>query len=94
MAVGRNVDVDARGGMYGGALQVVSAGGHKAAVRLLLEQQADVNARGELYDGALPAASAGGREVSRAAGAGEEGGCQLAGRRVRRHVPVGVGSQS
>ena len=41
----RGVDVNARGGKYGNALQAAALFGYKAVVQLLLEQKADVDAK-------------------------------------------------
>jgi hypothetical protein len=37
---GKGAEVNAQGGKYGNALQAASVGGHKAVVRLLLEEGA------------------------------------------------------
>jgi hypothetical protein len=57
------VDVNARGRLYGNALQAASRNGHEAVVRLLLEKGAELNAQGGDYDNALQAASYFGHEA-------------------------------
>ena len=42
----KNADVNARGGLYDGALQAASAGGHEAVVPLLLEKDPHANTQG------------------------------------------------
>ena len=56
-----NADINAHGGEYGSALQVVSARSHEAVIWLLLEKDADVNAQEaeESYGSALYVALAG-----------------------------------
>ncbi|KAF8196084.1 ectomycorrhiza-induced ankyrin-domain/NACHT-domain-containing protein [Pholiota molesta] len=54
----KEVDINAQGGRYGTALQGAVSKGHKAIVKLLVEQGADVNAQGGEYNNALQAASA------------------------------------
>jgi ankyrin repeat protein len=50
-------EVNAKGGLYGNALQAASYGGNEAIVKLLLENGAEVNAEGGEYGNALQAAS-------------------------------------
>ena len=38
-----------QGGMYGHALLVISEGGYKTVVKMLIDAGADVNARGGFY---------------------------------------------
>lgn len=52
-----NVDVNARGGCYGAALQAASARGHESVVRILLGAGADVHGQAEESGNALYAAS-------------------------------------
>ena len=58
-----NVNVNARGRLYGNALQAASRNGHEAVVRLLLDKGAGLNAQGGDYDNALQAASCFGHEA-------------------------------
>ncbi|KAK0723571.1 Pfs, NACHT and ankyrin domain protein [Lasiosphaeria miniovina] len=51
------VDVNARGGTFGNALQAASVIGHASVVRELLKGGADVNAQGGIFGTALQAAS-------------------------------------
>lgn len=51
------VDVSAKGGYYGNALQAASYQDHENVVKLLLESGADPNAQGGFYGNALQAAS-------------------------------------
>ncbi|KAL1991972.1 hypothetical protein VTN49DRAFT_4004 [Thermomyces lanuginosus] len=53
----RGVDVNARGGHFGSALQAASYWANKDMVELLLDRGADVNAQGGEYGNALQAAS-------------------------------------
>ncbi|KAL8366135.1 hypothetical protein RB595_004758 [Gaeumannomyces hyphopodioides] len=55
--LGKGADVNARGGLYGNALQAASRKGHTETARLLVDKGADINARGGVYDNALQAAS-------------------------------------
>ncbi|KAK3299614.1 uncharacterized protein B0H64DRAFT_102714 [Chaetomium fimeti] len=55
-----DVDVNARGGTYGNALQAASVKNHIRIVQYLLDHGADVNAQGGRYSNALEAASANG----------------------------------
>ena len=57
-----SVDVNARGGRYGNALQAASYPGHEKVVQMLLDAGADVNAQRGLYGNALQAASGRGHE--------------------------------
>jgi len=52
-----NVDINARAGIYGTALQVAVLKDHEIIIRLLLDRGADVNAQGGKYGNALQAAS-------------------------------------
>lgn len=59
-----SVDINARGGYYGTALQAASAQGYKGVVQTLLDKNADVNAEDGWYGTAVfAAASEGGLEV-------------------------------
>ncbi|KAF8196089.1 ectomycorrhiza-induced ankyrin-domain/NACHT-domain-containing protein [Pholiota molesta] len=60
----KQVDINAQGGGYGTALQGAVFRGHKAIVKLLVEQGADVNAQGGYYGNALQAASYKGKEAT------------------------------
>ncbi|OAQ67814.1 nacht and ankyrin domain-containing protein [Pochonia chlamydosporia 170] len=53
----KGVDVNARGGRYGNALQAASWGGHEKIVKMLLENGANIHAQGGQYCNALHAAS-------------------------------------
>ncbi|KAH6986852.1 hypothetical protein EDB80DRAFT_176155 [Ilyonectria destructans] len=57
MLLEKGVDVNAKGGRYGSALQAASAKGYDKIVQLLLEKGADVNAKGGCYGSALEAVS-------------------------------------
>ncbi|KAH6972639.1 hypothetical protein EDB80DRAFT_360245 [Ilyonectria destructans] len=57
MLLEKGVDVNAKGGRYGSALQAASAKGYDKIVQLLLEKGADVNAKGGSYESALQVAS-------------------------------------
>ncbi|KAJ7742070.1 ankyrin repeat-containing domain protein [Mycena metata] len=54
----KGADINAAGGFYGSALQVVAAWGHTEIVDILLKNGADVNAAGGHYGSALQAAAA------------------------------------
>ena len=56
------VEVNARGGRYGNALQAASERGHEKVVQMLMDAGADVNAQGGDYGNALQAASFKGQE--------------------------------
>ena len=58
MLLDKRADVNAKGGVYGNALQAASVGGHDMVVQMLLDKQANVNAKGGFYGTALQAASA------------------------------------
>lgn len=53
----KGADVNAKGGLYGNALQVASCEGHEVIAKLLLGKGADVNAHGGEYGNTLQAAS-------------------------------------
>ncbi|KAH2907054.1 hypothetical protein KXW25_006079 [Aspergillus fumigatus] len=55
--IGKGVDVNAQGGLYGNALQAASYKGYQEIVKLLLDKGADVNVQGGEYGNALQAAS-------------------------------------
>ncbi|KAH1810960.1 hypothetical protein KXX27_006757 [Aspergillus fumigatus] len=55
--IGKGVDVNAQGGLYGNALQAASYKGYQEIVKLLLDKGADVNVQGGRYGTALQAAS-------------------------------------
>ena len=59
----QSVDVNARGGEYGNALQAASYRGRETVVQVLLDAGADVNARGGHWGNALQAASYSGHET-------------------------------
>ena len=64
--ISRGANVNARGGIYGYALQAASQGGFQEIVTLLLAKGADVNAQGGRYGNALRAATEGGhREIAK-----------------------------
>jgi len=46
-------NVNAKGGMYGYALQAAVEAGHENIIRLLIDQGADVNLKGGPYGNAL-----------------------------------------
>jgi hypothetical protein len=56
------IDVNARRGGYGNALQAAAVAGHEKVVQMLLDAGADVKAGGGRYGNALQAASVGGHE--------------------------------
>ncbi|KAH7117475.1 hypothetical protein EDB81DRAFT_767262 [Dactylonectria macrodidyma] len=62
MLLEKGVDVNAKGGRYGSAVQAASSGGYDEIVQLLLEKGADVNTEDGFYGSALQAASSGGHE--------------------------------
>ena len=53
----KGMDVNARGGRYGNALQAATAKSHQKVVQLLLRKGADANAQGGKYGNTLQAAS-------------------------------------
>lgn len=55
--IGKGVDVNAQGGLYGNALQAASYKGYQEIVKLLLGTGADINAQGGENGSALQAAS-------------------------------------
>lgn len=55
--IGKGVDINAQGGVYGNALLAASTQGHRETVKLLLEKGADINAQGGHFGNALAAAS-------------------------------------
>jgi hypothetical protein len=56
------VNINAKGGIYGNALQAASIAGHDKTVKLLLDKGADINAQGGFYGNALQAASVAGHD--------------------------------
>ncbi|KAF2463929.1 uncharacterized protein BDR25DRAFT_179435, partial [Lindgomyces ingoldianus] len=62
LLLGKDVNVNARGGRCSNALQVASYQGHKQIVKLLLDKSANVNAQGGGYGNAIRAASLEGHE--------------------------------
>ena len=56
MLVEKNMDVNAKGGMYGNVLQAASVAGHKDIVQFLVGHGTAVNAQGGHYGNALQAA--------------------------------------
>ncbi|ETS80817.1 hypothetical protein PFICI_08346 [Pestalotiopsis fici W106-1] len=66
MLVEQGADINARGGLYGQALQAASANGHRQVVQLLIGNGANVQACGGHHGNALNAASSGGyAEISK-----------------------------
>ncbi|KAK5289444.1 hypothetical protein LTR99_011252 [Exophiala xenobiotica] len=72
---GPNVDVNAKGGHYGNALQAASFWSHEKIVQILIDAKADVNAQGGHYGNALCAASFNGHDsiVQKLLNAGADG---------------------
>jgi ankyrin repeat protein len=60
--ISKGADFNARGGLYGNALQAASREGHEKVVQLLLDNGADINVQNGHYGNALQAASDGGHE--------------------------------
>jgi ankyrin repeat protein len=57
MLLNEGAEVNAKGGLYGNALQAASSEGHQEIVQLLVDKRADVNAQGGEYGNALQAVS-------------------------------------
>ncbi|KAN0066790.1 Ankyrin repeat-containing domain protein [Elaphomyces granulatus] len=58
----KQIDVNARGGIHGSALQVAAGEGQEKIVGVLLDRGADVNMQGGFLGNALQAAAVGGKE--------------------------------